>query len=367
MSGNSSFRTDLVKILREFVLPWSRHNELSTLVASVPLLPQGRIKLRPTPEPVIKVKRGRKITNNLTEWPSLGVHSKPNPCLGCVLDGSVDLPIGVTDAMVKATDASSVSGIYQARLQDKCILIFPSNVPICDGKKPHWDDNRQPQPDSSILWIDFLAEGAILHTCHSVKGRHVLGECQLVLNTRSLPVMDEIIEESQLHSTASRNNDLSRDIIHSLLNVLFLNLYRSLLEQKSQIDLHGGEILLNLMAERGIVGEAEAATLHAGIVSRCCSFIQGHLSRPITVEAIANFAFVSPAQLNRLFRAELNQSVKEYVNNQRLLQAQKLLVNTSLPINFISDSIGIAEPAYFSRVFRQKFGVTPGEYRRLHQ
>jgi two-component system response regulator YesN len=56
----------------------------------------------------------------------------------------------------------------------------------------------------------------------------------------------------------------------------------------------------------------------------------------------------------------------EYVYQQRLETAKSLLINTTLPVNVIGRNLGMPNSAYFSRMFREKVGTTPQEYRLQH-
>jgi len=367
MPPRTPLRSDLAKLFRDHLLEWSKQAELSVAGAALPLTSTKDIRFRATDEPLIKAKRGRKVTQSLTSWPAVGLHAKPNPTLVCLLDGMADISIGVTDVMARNANVCSARGVYHARLKEKCILIYPSNVPICDGTKPHWDEDGQPQPDCSILWIDVIAEGAMLHTCHSVRSQHILGESRFVINTRLLPLVETAIDEIQEQTGSKRTANVSADIVSAVMRVLLLNIYRSLLDQRSHGDIQNDDGVIDMISEMALDGKPERATSSTYTVKRCCEYIQGHLGHPLNVEKIANFAFVSPAQLNRFFRAELNQSVMEYVNDQRLGQAKRLLVSTNLPINFISENLGFLEPAYFSRFFRLRTGLTPGKFRKLHR
>lgn len=101
MHFKSPLPSDITEIFHKFLLEWSRHNELSIVVAALPLQSTDEIQIRATDEPLIKAKRGRKLMPALTSWPAVGMHAKRNPSLACVLEGMADLSFGVTDVMAK--------------------------------------------------------------------------------------------------------------------------------------------------------------------------------------------------------------------------------------------------------------------------
>lgn len=366
MSRTSTPSTEFISLFRTTLLRWSHQNGLRAVLALPPFagLPASHIQAEPTP--VLKVKRGRKTSPNITSWPGSGLHAKPNAFIACVVQGSADIGVGVTEAMLKDSDLGpalhNVHGLYQLRLSEREVLVQPSNVPTADGSKGHWFDPKQKQPDSSILWIDILAEGAMLHTCFSVNGEHILGPARFVFDARLMLVMEGVMEEIRRQMAEPATAETSRNIVNGLLHVLFLRIYRSLEEQQLH-EVVGAEAI-QLLEEGIATGTPELPEAQSYVVKKSCNFIQGHMNHRLTVERIANHTFVSPGQLNRLFRAELNKSVMEYVNEQRLARAKGLLVKTTMPINMICDTVGIKNTVYFSRQFREKTNLTPSEYRR---
>ncbi|ABK13491.1 MULTISPECIES: response regulator [Burkholderia] len=93
-----------------------------------------------------------------------------------------------------------------------------------------------------------------------------------------------------------------------------------------------------------------------------------HLSRtlndPPTVEELARAVGTHEKRLSRAFRDNLGQTVFEYLRYERLRIAQDLLDSTSLSIASIAKEIGFSTPANFATAFRERFGITPTEWRR---
>ncbi len=84
----------------------------------------------------------------------------------------------------------------------------------------------------------------------------------------------------------------------------------------------------------------------------------------IAVTDLATEAQVHPAHLARAFRQRYGATVGEYVRRLRIESACKQLLDSSMPISEIAESMGFCDQAYFSKVFRNEVGVTPGQYRR---
>ena len=82
-----------------------------------------------------------------------------------------------------------------------------------------------------------------------------------------------------------------------------------------------------------------------------------------TVEELAKDLNISRVQLYRKVKAILGISVSDYINNIRLEKSKELLLNSDQNISEIAYSLGFSSPNYFSTSFKNKFGVTPKEYK----
>jgi AraC-like DNA-binding protein len=84
---------------------------------------------------------------------------------------------------------------------------------------------------------------------------------------------------------------------------------------------------------------------------------------PVTLEALAGAAHVSPAYLCRIFRKHLNLGPLECAGLARLERAASLLVRSNLTIKQIAAAVGFGSPYHFSTKFRKIYGVSPRDYR----
>lgn len=92
--------------------------------------------------------------------------------------------------------------------------------------------------------------------------------------------------------------------------------------------------------------------------------IENDLSQPITAKTLAERFGMSDSHLSRLFRRETGSNIAKYIKELRLEKARELLENTDLRINEIRYKIGLRDDSHFVRDFKQKFGLSPTEYRR---
>ncbi|MCS4245451.1 transcriptional regulator GlxA family with amidase domain [Rhizobium sp. BIGb0125] len=98
-------------------------------------------------------------------------------------------------------------------------------------------------------------------------------------------------------------------------------------------------------------------------VRKALYFMEQQLDQPPNGPAIARYCAISSRQLERLFRANLGQTIGQTFRNMRLNYGRYLLSGGSLSVMEIANITGFADTAHFSREFRRAFGDTPTNYR----
>lgn len=92
--------------------------------------------------------------------------------------------------------------------------------------------------------------------------------------------------------------------------------------------------------------------------------INAHLEKPLSVPDLATIVGLSRAHFSRCFAESEGVPPAEYVLQQRLLRAAKLLTRADfLPVKEVSVMCGFEDANYFAKVFRKTYGTTPTEFR----
>jgi AraC-like DNA-binding protein len=91
------------------------------------------------------------------------------------------------------------------------------------------------------------------------------------------------------------------------------------------------------------------------------SYIDLHYTEPILVNELAQIARCSPNHLNTLFRKHVGIPVHQYILQQRLQEAKRLLENSEYTIKEVAYRMGFNDPLYFSRIFRKYFLHPPSK------
>lgn len=82
-----------------------------------------------------------------------------------------------------------------------------------------------------------------------------------------------------------------------------------------------------------------------------------------TVQYFADALHVSPAYLSDMLRVLTGQNTQQHIHQALISKAKQLLLGTSLTINETAFQLGFEYPQYFTRLFKNKTGLTPAAFR----
>lgn len=99
-------------------------------------------------------------------------------------------------------------------------------------------------------------------------------------------------------------------------------------------------------------------------VQKAMLYIQNNFRRDIRLSDIAVVAAVTPSYMSSIFLKECGLSFKEYLNTIRYDYAKKLLEYSNMTVTDICFESGFCDYANFERHFKERFLVSPTQYRR---
>jgi AraC-like DNA-binding protein len=85
-----------------------------------------------------------------------------------------------------------------------------------------------------------------------------------------------------------------------------------------------------------------------------------------TVKFLADALNLSSSYLGDLLKKETGLNAQEHIHHAIIDQAKNILMNSNKSVSEIAYDLGFEYPQYFSRLFKQKTGITPGEFRNLN-
>lgn len=94
-----------------------------------------------------------------------------------------------------------------------------------------------------------------------------------------------------------------------------------------------------------------------------CDYIGLHLDEKLNIHLLAKRLGYSDYYFSSRFKKEVGMSVRDYVIQKRVEHACDLLRNSNMDIQEVSESLGFTSRSYFGEVFKERMGMSPGEYR----
>ena len=107
----------------------------------------------------------------------------------------------------------------------------------------------------------------------------------------------------------------------------------------------------------------KAHAQHSALIDRTLTYIDSNLSGDLSLHTLASLLQITPSYLSNLFHRETGQTIACHINHKRLNAACHLLANTRLQVQTVAQLSGFADPNYFSKRFKQQYGITPAQYR----
>ncbi len=102
-------------------------------------------------------------------------------------------------------------------------------------------------------------------------------------------------------------------------------------------------------------------------VKKIMLYVQSNLSMSLTTAEIAKNLFLSKTTVATIFKKETGFTIGEYIDKLIFTKVSYLLVNDSISIREISQQFGFCDAHYLSRRFKEKYSISPLEFRKINQ
>ena len=98
---------------------------------------------------------------------------------------------------------------------------------------------------------------------------------------------------------------------------------------------------------------------HEHVIEHLKTYIEGHYWEELTLGGLAGVFHYSPKHLNALFKANTGTPLLHYIGALRMQKSRLLLLSGTMLVKQVADAVGIHDPLYFSKKYRQHFGQPP--------
>lgn len=102
-------------------------------------------------------------------------------------------------------------------------------------------------------------------------------------------------------------------------------------------------------------------------IQNAVDYMVNNFASQIDVNKLANIANMSESNFYATFKKQFKTTPIAYLNHYRLSLAAEKIMESDRALYEICSGVGIADPLYFSKLFKRTYGMTPREYRLLHR
>jgi AraC family transcriptional regulator len=92
------------------------------------------------------------------------------------------------------------------------------------------------------------------------------------------------------------------------------------------------------------------------------NYIRKNLDKPLSIRELSNKAYMSESHFHRVFKNELGISPVDFINNERIKLATRLLADPKITVKEVYMRCGFDSRSYFNRMFRKKQQLSPTQY-----
>lgn len=103
------------------------------------------------------------------------------------------------------------------------------------------------------------------------------------------------------------------------------------------------------------------------LVEEVKNYIFSHLHDNIRIEDIAKALHVSSDYLSHVFSSSEKVTIKRYILQEKIIRSKNLLCYSNYSLQEIAFYLGFSTQSYFTKIFKDIVGITPGEYRSLYK
>jgi YesN/AraC family two-component response regulator len=123
------------------------------------------------------------------------------------------------------------------------------------------------------------------------------------------------------------------------------------------------DFLIKILNE--FIGHISGFSYAGTAIDKACLYIRTHIEDEdkIRLGDVARHVFLNPAYFSRLFKEKIGVNFNEYVLDLRMKKAKELLAKTNLKICDISEKLGYKDIRYFYKIFSSMAGMSPSQYR----
>ncbi len=171
----------------------------------------------------------------------------------------------------------------------------------------------------------------------------------------------ELMESCGMGDRKIADAGVNESIIHEF-NMLFVEFIR----REKYYETAAAAIISSICAglARSVARKtADNAAMNPDKIFASLKYIHSNYNSTVDIRQMAEADHLSASRYRAVFKKYTGLSPRNYVIELRIKRACELIIQTDLTFKEIANAVGWPDQLYFSRIFRERIGYTPGAYR----
>lgn len=179
-----------------------------------------------------------------------------------------------------------------------------------------------------------------------------------------LPVSAELASRQSQYQMARKLEKTLRLYLNLQVRIVMSNYFSGLQHFKRTFETCKQAIMgMKIYADPPSVVDVNDVALFHKEIKAVIEFIEQNITQKLSLNVIAEHVNMNESYLSRLFKKEVGKNMTHYIQELRMKRALALLQDTDLQVKEIAASVGIDDPFYFSRIFKNIYGKSPTQFK----
>jgi two-component system response regulator YesN len=227
--------------------------------------------------------------------------------------------------------------------------------------------------------LDFYEEDAVLNIQRTADSQVVRKEKNAAITAAHNGDCDAVVLHTHAMFSQARRGFLSPEILHGFV----YNIFAEILVQIRKYDTTSAQsridwTFMESQSQYSVLLQATIDRINTLIttmqtvsrqnryslsVRKIIQYLESNYRQDITLNSISDHVHLNRTYVSSVFKKETGENINTYLQRLRINKASEIIKRQNLSIGEVAQAVGIPDAAYFAKLFKKCYGITPSEYR----
>jgi len=109
----------------------------------------------------------------------------------------------------------------------------------------------------------------------------------------------------------------------------------------------------------------KSSNADAEVTQKVIKIIEERYSEELDLKYISQVIHLTPYYIGSIFKKNTGKTFNQYLCDYRIDRAKEMLQTGKVNISRLSEAVGIKNTSYFCSLFKNRFGISPGDYKEI--